>query len=305
MTAGVQIVHLEDAIYMGRSNNFGSTGVLYKYHMVKKSWNKLQTKAAGYALATYRSKVVMIAGILSKQSQDAYNESVTVLDDDCGLEEKLNSSLQQAENVGDYFKFKNGCAASDGDYLIAIGGKGPELSLGTNQRGLRLRVFDGEKWSFATATLNSNMDLGSMHYWTLHVLNDEVYAAIYDSCSIRKVFHTPLESLKGTSDGNMCQWNQVDDCYGNYHLAVLGNHLVRLRVSGGVLQIYAYLPSSSKWVNVENVPIALQCVTCVVDLHFPTPSEKMEALIVGRRSDHSPASVLRMTTKCMLPILVL
>ena len=263
MTAGVQSVLLDDAIYIhGEYRSFDEKYVLYKYSITKKSWYKLRTKAAGYALATYESKVVMIGGVLPTQClhQETYNETSVVLDDDCGLEEKLNSALQQVPDLGDKFKFKNACAVSEGEVLIVIGVE--EQKGRCNEILVSLKLFNGSRWSFGESTIKTNIDLYCNK--TLHILNGEVYMAFYRPHNIDKLFRTSLKSLMHPSDEGASHWNEIEKASeGNcYHLTILGNHLIRTGVCGRMLRVYAYLPSSTKWVKVEDLPIALQFVTC-------------------------------------------
>ena len=271
--------------------------MLYKYSIIKRSWYKLRTEAAGYALATYQSKVVMIGGLLPMQppSRDTYNKAVVVLDDQFRLGENLNSALKQDPNIHNQFKFKNACAVGTGRFLIIVGA--------VYSSDKWLLVYDGQGWKSGTVILKADVELNSSSSWTLHILSGELYMACYDSC-YRDVFHTSLESLVNASDGSESHWNVIENAPGRNRpcTMTLGNHLIMMDTCGDMLNIYAYLPISSKWVKVEDVPIALQCLTCVVSLHSPCPTEQVESIIVGRCSDHSPASVFRMTTKCMLPI---
>lgn len=306
---GVQSVRLDDAIYIaGNENHFNHAEwfVLHKYSLMKKSWYKIPTKVANYALATYRSKVVMIGGV--KSGPEKFSEKVfhVLEDDNCGLEEELNQSLYQRTDLEEKFRMENACAVSDGDYLIVAGGDS------SNNSPKIVRVFNGDEWHVGKINAESRALTRNVSGRKLNLCihGGNVYLTHRHNTSTQ-FFCTALEPLKNPNFPmtDNCTWNKLEDAPHSSDcssLMVLGNHVVTVSTIGGYLRSYAYLPQSSNWVIVEEVPIFQQFTAfCVVALDSPNPTNNVESLIVGKRDHHSLfVSMLKLTTKRMFKLTI-
>ena len=154
-----QSVCLDESVYISELSDSSFSdcdSVLHKCNMKKQSYYKLPMQVERYALAVYRSKVVIIGGDIPSShdrgrsvapGDGSYpNNQISVLNDDCGLGEKLNSSLQLALQKSVVYKIgKNACAVGYKDLLIVLGGDGPYKTLPLQNKSQEyVRVFNGE-----------------------------------------------------------------------------------------------------------------------------------------------------------------
>ena len=153
-----QSAYLDESVYISNSTTSSycsNNSVLHVCRVKKQSYCKFATPTEGYALAVYQSKIVLIGGDKPYQGRSNYDPQkyrmISVLDDDCGLEEKLKSALDSVRPKSRYVYEigKNACAVGEGDLLIVIGGDGPHKSAGDHQLKSNshdyVRVFNGKK----------------------------------------------------------------------------------------------------------------------------------------------------------------
>jgi hypothetical protein len=285
--------------------------------MKTQSYYKLPTKVEEYALAVYHSKVVMIGGkIPSSQNQGravAPNGDpkylISVLDDDCGLEERLNSALDRVpqESRHAYEIGKNACAVGEGDLLIVIGGDDsipqPPWNLCYNQE--HVRVFNGQNWSCGVISITERLVIICNTRKTLLVFQNHIYMTAYDNqvsfyCISMEYFRNQLDPT------SLLSWNKLEDVPDGTactNLSVLGNQLITVGVVDGRFRMYAYLSSSSEWIAVHEFQLSdMNSVSGIIGLQSSnSPSDQVEALIVGMGAYHQLTRICRLTTKCKLP----
>ena len=316
-----QSVCLDESVYFSERVvfPFHNNCVLHKCSMKMQSYYPLPTKVEGYALALYRSKVVLIGGNVPSQNQGRAvgdpKYPISVLDDDNGLEEGLKSALDRVPQESRYvYKIgKNACAVGEGDLLIVIGGDGTRndtLQLPSSNQEY-VRVFDGQSWSYGiisiTCTTHSSIDIRSIQK-TLLVFQNHIYMTGYDGSYSQIFFYcTSLECFRNQLDPKApLSWNQLEDvpdCAPCTNLSVLGNQLVTIGVVDGRFRMYAYMVKSSEWIAIHEFQLSdmksVPSITGIIGLHFSSiPSDQVEALLVG--ADHQLTRIYKLTTKCKL-----
>jgi hypothetical protein len=300
--------------------------------MKTQSYYKLPTKVEGYALAVYQSKVILIGGNLpSSQNQGRAmgdpKYPITVLDDDCGLEERLKSALDRVpqESRCIYEIGKNACAVGEGDLLIVIGGDGSYISPPASWLSISshspaseyVRVFDGQNWSYGVIGItyregsrDYSIDITSMQK-NLLVYQNHIYMTACDHNYLSNFFYRiSLEYFRNQFDPKArLIWNLLEDVPDGAHctsLSVLGNQLVTVGVVDGGFRMYAYSASSSKWFGVhvhEFQSSAVKSVSSIIGIvglqSSSSPySDQVEALLVGMDADHQLTKIYKLITKC-------
>lgn len=284
---------------MSHMSSFDNSCVVHKCSMQKQSYYKLSTQVEGYALAVYRSKIVMIGGKLPDQRRSvASNEypfdQISVLDDDCGLGELLNSTMQSElphVTCKDVYKIgKNACAVGEGDLLIVIGGDGPhvETFLPVTYNREYIRVFNGESWSFGTIAIEGSDKIRSQ-LKSLVIFQNSIYMTAYSkSHSAVKFYCVSLEHFNSPLDSETkLNWKQLEELSEGQctSLSVLGNQLVTLCRNERWLRMYAYLPGRSSWTAVQEFQTPCSYIAGIIGLPCSNPSDEVEALLVGKHRD--------------------
>jgi hypothetical protein len=291
--------------------------------MKKQSYCKLTTPTEGYALVVYRSKIVLIGGdkpdspYQGKANDDPKYQMISVIDDDCGLEERLKSALESVPQESRYIYEigRNACAVGEGDLLIVIGGEGPHQSSSiqlVNDKQDYARVFDGQNWSYGligVATGYGNSSRSQQK--TLLVFEDRLYMTPFNY-SKTKFYYTSLESfITQLNPKALLNWKQLEDIPDGprcTNLSVIGNQLVTIGMIDGRFRMYAYMTRSSTWIAVHEfqqsdmkLHVALS-ITGIIGLQSSSsPSDHVEALLVGAtKSDQT--RILKLTTKCKLHV---
>ena len=301
---GFQSVCLDESVYISENptSSFGNKSVLHKCSMQKRSYYKLPSHAEGYALAVYRSKVLMIGGrILSfaASSDDIYPKKPISVLRDSSLEESLNSAMKDLYKIG-----RNACAVGEGDFLIVIGGDGPYEDLANNNQEY-VRVFDGRNWCYGVIAVPAeSSDIRSQRKCLL-VFQNRLYMTAYGSTSTRtKFYYTSLDCFKNQLDSQTTlTWNRlgnVPDGARCTNLSVVGNQLVTVGYTDRRFVMYAYLATSATWTGVHEFqpPVTLSYMAGIIGI--PCSSfDHVEALLVG--VDHNQLThIFKVTSKCKL-----
>ena len=319
-----QSVCLNESVYFSERavSSFNNNCVLHKCNMKTRSYYKLPTKVEGYTLAVYQSKVVVIGGnVPSSQNQgramDDPKYPISVLDDDCGLEERLKSALDRVPQESRYVYEigKNACAVGEGDLLIVIGGDGSTQLLNNNQE--YVRVFDGQNWSYGVIAIThttgsrNSVDIRNKRK-TLLVFQNDIYMTACGDNYPRVFFcYISLDCFRNQLDPkSLLSWNLLEDVPDGApctNLFVLGNQLVTVGVVNRRFRMYSYLASSSKWLGVhvhEFQPLDVKSVLSITGIiglqSSSSPSDQVEALLVGE--GHQLTRIYKLTTKCKLII---
>ena len=329
-----QSVCLDDSVYFSERAVFSSHNncVLHKCSMKTQSYDKLPTNVEGYALAVYQSKVVLIGGNVPSQNQGRAvgdpKYPISVLDDDCGLEEKLKSALDRVPQESRYIYEigKNACAVGEGDLLIVIGGDctrnntpqvlnnnqeyvsvfdGQNWSYHLNNNQEYVRVFDGQNWSYGIISITySSIDIRSMQK-NLFVFQNHIYLTGYDDGYSRIFFYCiSLECFRSQLDPRaLLSWNPLEDVPDRApctNLSMLGNQLITISVVDGGFRMYAYMAKSSEWIAVhEFQPSDVNSVSSITGIiGLQSSTDQAEALLVG--ADHQLTRIYKLTTKCKL-----
>ena len=319
-----QSAYLDESVYISDStpaSYCSNKSVLHVYRVKKQSYCKLATPTEGYALAVYQSKIVLIGGdkpsspYQGRSNDDPKYQMISVIDDDCGLEEKLKSALNSVPQKSRYVYEigRNACAVGEGDLLIVIGGDGSHKSAGARQLKSDshdyARVFDGENWSHGLINVVTRYGHFLRHQQkTLLVFQDHLYMSAFDNNSSKTMFYyTSLECFKMQLDPKASlSWNQLEDIPDDSrctNLSVLGNQLVTIGVVGGAgrFRMYAYLARSSMWIavhefQVSDMKLALS-ITGIIGLQSSgSPSDQVEALVVG--APNYLTKTVKLSTKC-------
>ena len=317
---GFQSACLDESVYISQNfaSSFGNECVLHKCSMKDRSYDKLLSRAEGYALAVYRSKVLMIGGRIPSSSNDVYpKKPISVLHDSSleesllhdssfKLEESLNSAMKDLYKIG-----RNACAVGDGDFLIVIGGDGPrEETILKNDSQEYVRVFDGQNWYYGAIAVPAestfSADIGTQRKCLVLVFQDRLYMTAYDATYSRTNFYyISLDCFKNQLDPQTtltCTWNRLEnvpDCARYTNLSVVGNQLVTVGIDGGFM-MYAYLATSATWIGVHEFqpPVMLHHMAGIIGLPGSS-SDHVEALLVG--VDHTQLThIFKVTTKCEL-----
>ena len=199
-----QSAYLNESVYISDNtpaSYCSNKSALHVCRVKKQSYCKLAAPTEGYALAVYQSKIVLIGGDKPSPYQGRSNDDpkyrmISVLDDDCGLEEKLKSAL---DSVQPKFRYiyeigRNACAVGEGDLLIVIGGDGPHKSAGDHQLKSNshdyVRVFNGKKWSrgLIDVTTAGYGNILWRQQKTLVVFQDHLYMSAFDNNSLKIKF---------------------------------------------------------------------------------------------------------------------
>jgi hypothetical protein len=283
--------------------------------MKKQSYCKLTTPTEGYALAVYQSKIVLIGGekpsspYQGRANDDPKYQMISVIDDDCGLEERLKSALESVPQESRYIYEigRNACAVGEGDLLIVIGGEDPHQSSSAqlvNDKQDYARVFDGQKWLYGligVATGYGNSIRSQQK--TLLVFEDRLYMTPFNSLKT-KFYYTSLESFITQLDPKApLNWNQLEDipdipwCT---NLSVLGNQLVTVGMIDGGFRMYTYMTRSSEWIAVHEFQQSdmksASSITGSIGLQSSgSRSDRVEALVVGATSHLT--KMLKLSTK--------
>lgn len=305
---------LDTSVYihdLSRTSSFDNNSVLHKCSMQKQSYYKLPTQVEGYALALYHSKVVMIGGEIPSsvaRSGDirCLNKQISVLDDDCGLGELLNSTIQPVlqPQYKDVYKIgKNACAVGEGDLLIVIGGDGPHVqTFQTNNGREYVRVFNGERWSFGPIAIDSegSTDIRLQRKTLVSFQNCIYMTACNVGHSRVKFYCISLEYFRSPLDPETkLNWSQLEEPPESQctSLSVLGNQLVTVCRVEGWLRMYAYLPSHSAWMAVQEFQTPCLYITGIIGLPCSSPSDQVEALLVGKHREDYPTKIFKATIK--------
>ena len=325
-TGSFQSAYLNESVYISdntpalyRSNK----SVLHVSRVKKQSYCKLAAPTEGYALAVYQSKIVLIGGdkpsspYQGRSNDDPKYRMISVLDDDCGLEEKLKSALDSVRQKSRYVYEigRNACAVGEGDLLIVIGGDGPHKS-GDHQLKSDshdyVRVFNGKKWSrglIDVTTGYGNILWRRRQQKTLVAFQDHLYMSAFDNNSSKtKFYYTSLECFKmQLNPKTPVSWNPLEDIPDDprcTNLSVLGNQLVTIGVvGGGGFRMYAYMARSSMWIAVHEFQEAdmksALSITGIIGLQsFSNPSDQVEVLVVG--TTNYLTKTLKLSMKCKL-----
>ena len=297
-----QSAYLNESVYISDSTTIldSNKSVLHICRVKKQSYCKLATPTESYALAVYQSKIVLIGGdkpsspYQGRSNDDPKYQMISVIDDDCGLEERLKSALDRVpqESRHIYEIGKNACAVGEGDLLIVIGGDGPyESHQLANDNQDYARVFIGEKWSHGLiniATGRSNSIRSQQK--TLLVFQDHLYMTVHHGNHGAKFYYTSLEYFKMQLDPKTpLSWNQLEDIPDNprcTNLSVLGNQLITVGVVGGRFRMYAYMAKSLEWIAIHEFQASdmkpASSITGVISLQSSSgSSDQVEALVVG------------------------
>ena len=323
-----QSVHLDESVYFSErvASSYSNKCVLHKCNMKTQDYYKLPTKVEGYALAVYQSKVVMIGGSApSTQNQgrstapnDDPKYPISILDDDCGLEERLKSALDKVPQGSRHAYSEigqNACAVGEEDLLIVIGTD--DNAFKPRSRNVEyVRIFDGQNWSYGIIGITGvpggySCDIRSMQK-TVLVFQNHIYMAAYKKYSRVHFGCISLECLKNQHDRNSPLWwnllGDVPDGALCTNLSVLGNQLVTIGVIDGGFRMYAYLAESSKWIAVHEFQLTdIKSVTGIIGLQSSnSPSDQEEALLVGvlpvgaHYHRTTVTRIYKLTTKCKL-----
>ena len=301
-------VYIDDEL--SRISSFDNNSVLHKCSMQKQSYYKLPMQVEGYALALYHSKVVMIGGEIPRSEARSGgiqypNDQISVLDDDCGLGELLNSTIQpvlQPQIFGEVYKIgKNACAVGEGDLLIVIGGDGPHMQAFQVNNQEYIRVFNGESWSFGPIAIEGSTDIRSQRK-TLLSFQNSIYMTACDAnhsrvkfyCVSLEYFRSPLDPMTKL---NWSQLEKLPESQFYTSLSVLGNQLVTVCRVDRWLRMYAYLPSRSAWIAVQEFQTPCPHIAGIISLPCSSPSNQVEALFVGNHGNGLPTKMFKAVIK--------
>ena len=326
-----QSVCLDESVYFSErvASSYSNKCVLHKCNMKTQHYYKLPTKVEGYTLAVYQSKVVMIGGSIPFTQNQGRSTApngdpeypISVLDDDCGLEERLKSALDRVPQGSRHAYSgigQNACAVGKGDLLIVIGTHVNTPKLRNNNLEY-VRVFDGQNWSYGIIGITSvprgySSNIRSMQK-TVLVFQNHIYMTACNNYS--QVFFgcISLECLRSQLDPRaLLSWNLLKDVPDRArctNLSVLGNQLVTVGVVDGRFRMYAYLARSSEWIAIHEFQLtdmkSVSSITGIIGLQSSnSPSDQEEALLVGALpvgAHHHQTTVTRiykLTTKCKL-----
>ena len=314
-----QSVCLNESVYihdLSPISSFDNNCLLHKCSMKKQSYYKFSTEVEGYALAVYHSKVMKIGGeiprskyqgrsvVFGNDIQYPYNQ-ISVLEDDCGLGERLNSTLPTCTSIfRDVYKIgKNACAVGEGDLLIVIGGDGPHVQTFQTDDHEYVRVFDGQSWSHGTIVTKDSTKIWSQ-LKTLLVFQNSVYMTACDVDHLRAKFYCiSLEYFTSPLDPvatKLC-WSRLENIPENLctNLSVLGNQLVTVCPVEGCsrIRMYVYLASHSTWIAVQEFPTPCSYITGIIGLPCSSPTDQVEALFVGKHRKDLPTKIFKAIIK--------
>ena len=256
----MQAVWLEDELYVGGGETSGSycdDASVYVYSPARDAWHVEDTPVYWFALATYRSQLILIGGLeyigeTDEPVMKATNKLWTL------------NELKQWQEMLPPMPTKR-CSASAlgyGDYLIVVGG-----GEGTTFNLLNVvEIYINHQWSRANSLPTSCASMTST------VFNDHWYL-IGGYGQKEEIYYVSLDSLIASCPSSTtqlsCEWERLPDIpleckYGS--VIIVENQLVVVggeQVDSASSAIYAYSPRTQSWVNVGFLPAAVSntCAT--------------------------------------------
>ena len=234
-----QVVSFKGKVYVGggtAATDSNDPARLYVYSPKDNTWDSMNTPVSHFALAIYKSKIVLVGGRVCYGENKQITNKVWVMPD-------KGFGRWKHEIIPNMKLQRFGASAvSIDDILIVTGGENETSALG-------IEIYDGKKWW----NVNRPSDLcGSDVKIVLH----EGDCYLFGGRHGRSVFSAKLASLIATckmGDELHVSWRQMPNIpkqvAGGYP-TVFGNTVVIQ--NGGVL--YAYSPHTCDWVYVQNIP---------------------------------------------------
>ena len=255
----VQAVHLNDCVYVGEGYD---SCKLFAYSPRADNWNVLDTPRPGvfkFALASYKSKLVLIGGRQYIWNQDG--KSATIIDISkilvldfatLKLQDQVIPSMQSNR--------VSACAVSSGDHLIVAGG----------DKANTVEVYnsDSNEWSYVTP-LPQVRDVCIVKSGTLHS-DGNLYLHLHNSnknyvffAPVSALVHQALRRVKENSSHTWSNLHPHDDgsqFLPRYVCSNLTTHLGHLMLIG-TDHDYSYsffvynISNAKRWVAVGDLPL--------------------------------------------------
>lgn len=289
----VQAVHLNDYVYVGEGSD---SCRLFAYSLRADNWNVLDTPRPGvfkFALASYKSKLVLIGGRQYIRNQDG--TSATIIDISKILVlDFVTLKFQDQVIPSMQSKRVSACAVSSGDHLIVAGGIRDEANT------VEVYSSDSNEWSYVAA-LPQVYDAYIVKSGTLHS-NGNLYLHLHNSnknyvffAPVAALVHQALHRVKENSSHTWSNLNPHDDgsqFLPRYVCSNLTTHLGHLMLIGTDrdysydYSFFVYLSNAKRWVAIGDLPLEERLVKLLVQprdsrrSHIVSISSK-ELLILG------------------------
>ena len=270
-----QAVQFKQKLYVGAGTAIMTrwdSAVLYVYTLGANTWNRVDTPVYDFALATYRSKIVLVGG---RKYMHCDPEKIGNITDILWTSDSEPDELSSWQKNGlPCMKVKR-CGAS------AVGNKDILVVAGGNVSSSEVEIYDGSQWWMV------NQPSGFHAAKSLVLFDECLY--LMSGISIR---YTTLVSLKTSYQSNTdVIWKELTDIPQQLswsNLAVFGNRLI---VTNGTTT-YAYSHITQCWVHACDTPDDLKLFSaCAVGL----PSEDL--MILGGQSEMGWKRVIQVTWK--------
>ena len=251
-----QAVSLGKKLYIGggmTDSARGNCGELYVYLPDKDSWEVMDSPVFWFALAAYRSQLVLVGGV--EANDDSENDNITgkiwtLCEDNQKPWHTILPPMGSPRRC-------NASAVGHEKYLLVAGGNDLERSFDT------VEVYDGSKWMethplpHPCVSMKSTVFKGHWYLMGGYHQGREVYYASLDDL---------VESCH-LGGATLSSWNQLPDVFFEYSSpAIFGRRLVAIGGQGSQA-VYAYSPASRSWVAVGEMPINGISNTCAAVVH--------------------------------------
>jgi hypothetical protein len=240
----------KDDVYMA-GHDQGREGRIWRYSILSNSWDELPCPCYGsrkYVLATYRSKLLLICGGLTKMSSGKvwqYDDSESTF---------RESTIANVPNLKDAADIS---AASEGNYLVVV----HQIRPG---RMFYVEIFDGNFWTSRTGQLSSRYIISYInvnvivHHRTVYVSEhiDRKYIANVYRASLNSLMSVPTSiwtTPQGTSPVPLSRHSSI---------AIIGNHLIAIAADFQRTRILGYNVDSESWLYLDEISYGF----------FPAPS---------------------------------
>ena len=264
-----QAVVLGDKVYIGGGHTpTGPSSDLLIYDFKRDSWDIIKTPTQLYSLAVYRSRLVLVGGVVC--SHNTITNKIWVLDrkEVDELEDCWDASLIPTMPTE---RFGTSAVGVDNHLIVAGGDKG-----GLDGRLNVVEVYDGHKWRTVQSLPRRCSQMKSaVHegFWYLAGGVDQG----------RKVFYASFENLTAPENAGLKAWEILPEApFEGSSPVIFGMELTTV---GGRFKsaIHAYSNYTKSWVHVGNLPVAHGFFCSIV-----LPNR--ELLMVGGKTHHDISS---------------
>ena len=251
--SNAQVAWLKDKLYMGGgiTHSERNTAKLYIYTPITETWDSMYTPVFHFALATYRSQLVLIGGVECGGMNDVSNKVWTLNELD-QWEETLPPMETECWGAS---------AVSQGEYLLVA-----------DCIFSKVEVYNGHYWASGQPLPSTSLFMFKSTVFHGH------WYLMGGTTQQKEVYCASLDSLIASSQPSMTSeslsiWEQLPDVPEAYcYPAVFGNRLIAITGLCTPNDIYAHSQHTQSWEHVGNVP-GKECSPCGIVL--PTNDELM------------------------------